>query len=193
MVFVRGRGNHAAPQTKEPLMKTYEMLCEHTGEISYTRRDEIAIWTGQVDLSEKKQALVSNDMWEPILVDRYELRKIELPDWLKPQEWIRDRIAWKFTWGFGVDQDWPEDWQLECLRMKKDAGLLAVVKLLKTKKFRSGFRKSLHDQLIAWLGTPKKQRAYGSPFSPRQWESLVNGYLIREAEATNTHLYYSQR
>lgn len=169
------------------------MLCKHTGEISYTRRDEIAVWTGQVDLTEKKQALVSSDMWEPILVDLYELRKVELPDWLKPAEWIKDRIAWKFTWGFGVDQDWPEHWQRELLNMRKDAGLLAVVKLLETKKFRSGYRKSLHDQLITWLGTPKKQRAYGSPFSRKQWETLVNGYLIREAEATNTQLYYAQR
>ncbi len=56
-------------------------------------------------------------------------------------------------------------------RIKKGAAAYdAALTLLSTRKFRSTFRKSLRDQLEAWLldSDPK----FASPFSPRQIDAL---------------------
>lgn len=50
--------------------------------------------------------------------------------------------------------------------------LYEIEKLLKTKKFRSSFRESLYDQIHAWLNTPRKNRKYSSPLSPKQLSYL---------------------
>lgn len=45
-------------------------------------------------------------------------------------------------------------------------------KLLKVKNFRSNFRRSLCRQVINWIDTPRSQRKYNSPLSPRQERCL---------------------
>ena len=45
--------------------------------------------------------------------------------------------------------------------------------LLKTKKFRSDFRKSCRDQLVTWLLQVDSERKYQAPFSRKQMEYLV--------------------
>jgi len=45
--------------------------------------------------------------------------------------------------------------------------------LLSVKNFRSNFRKSLCQQTIGWLETPKAERKYPFPLSPRQKDCLV--------------------
>lgn len=54
--------------------------------------------------------------------------------------------------------------------------------ILKVRNFRNEFRKKLRDQIVAWLNTPKEERKYHSPLSPRQWECIQpfrrNGYYF---------------
>lgn len=64
-----------------------------------------------------------------------------------------------------------------------------AAKLLKTKKFRSEFRLSLRDQLVAWLELAPADRKYDSPFSPRQWGCLITSFLARKADAMDRSLY----
>lgn len=56
-------------------------------------------------------------------------------------------------------------------RLKRSDIYRGCVKLLATKKFRSEFRKSLCNQLIAWL--LENEPKYASPFSPKQSEYLL--------------------
>lgn len=46
----------------------------------------------------------------------------------------------------------------------------SALKLLRTKKFRSDFRKSLFNQIITWASQKKPQ--YHSPLSDKQWSYL---------------------
>ena len=48
----------------------------------------------------------------------------------------------------------------------------AMVRLMKVKKPRSEFRKSLRKQVIDWLNTPETDRKYPFPLSLRQMEYL---------------------
>lgn len=173
-------------------MKTHQILCRHTGEYSHTAKDPVAVWAGQVDLSEKHQCILNSGDWRPVTVDLWEVREVELPDWLTPEEWIRDRVAWKYTWGLGVDPEWPEAWQ-RALKGLDSAETLACVKLLKVKKFRSDFRASLREQLERWIEASPDERKYDSPFSYRQWNALISRHVKREADGISRSLYWSGR
>lgn len=170
-------------------MKTHQILCRHTGEYSHTAKDPVAVWKGQVDLAETHDCILNSGDWRPVTVDLWEVRDVELPDWLEPEEWIRDRVAWKYTWGMGVDPEWPEAWQ-RGLKGLDSAEKLACVKLLKVKTFRSEFRASLRAQLEAWL---EGKSQYESPFSYRQWNALLSVHVKREADSTSRSLYWSGR
>ena len=118
-------------------------------------------WTGQVDLS----------------TTGWEVHEIELPDWLSTEEYCKSFIKWKHLWGLGGNPEWPEKWQRLLARGGSPADRLACIQLLKTKKFRSEFRRGLHDQLVTWL----TEERYPSPFSPKQWDKLVNKYVVWRA------------
>lgn len=171
-------------------MKTHQILCQHTGEISYTRKDPVAVYVeGAVDLTETVSCILSSDDWRLVSVAKWEIRSVELPDWLAPEEWIRNTVKWKYAWGMGVDVNWPEAWQRGLAGLEGSEAKLVCAKLLKTKTFRSAFRQSLRDHLVAWLETPADQRQYGSPFTTRQWECLMSVHTQLEAKRTDEYLY----
>lgn len=126
-------------------------------------------WAGQVDLS----------------TTGWEVHEIELPDWLSTEEYCKSFVKWKYFWGLGADPNWPEKWQRLLTRGGfSPSDRLACIQLLKTKKFRSKFRSDLHAQLVNWL----TEERYPYPFSPKQWDKLVNKYVIWRAARLETAL-----
>jgi hypothetical protein len=175
-------------------MTTHKVLFQKFGENSGTAPDPVRPYVeGCVDLTKKTTCCLSFDDDRPVEVNLYEVHDVTIPSWMTVEEWISDSIQWKYTWGAGVDPTWPEAWQRGLHRFGTVEARLAAVKLLKTKKFRSDFRKSLHDQLVAWLETPADQRQHRSPFSGRQWEVLLDTYTHREAKRLEENLYRSNR
>jgi hypothetical protein len=145
-----------------------------------------------VNLEEEVSRCLNWDDNRPVTTKRWEVVEVKLPDWLTPSEWISYRVAWKYVWGMGADVNWPEVWQRSLLKdVKGAAQRLAVVKLLKTKNFRSPFRANLRKQLEEWLNLPVEKRKYPSPFSRGQWEALLDHYTRIEAESKDTGLYRS--
>lgn len=140
-------------------------------------------------LSVKDTFCMSFDNDMPVQGNKYEVHEVVLPAFLSVEEWVADCIDWKYAWAAGVDPTWPEAWQRGIARLESMADKMACAKLLATKNFRSEFRKSLRDQLVAWLETPAEARKYGNPFSPRQWDKLVNVYVARDAERLSSDLY----
>lgn len=185
-------------------MKTHTILYKHQGENSDTPKDPVAVkvrggWKfrdgriEKVDLKATTLCCFYYDDNRLVSTDLYATDKVTLPDWLSPLEWIRDRVAWKYAWGSGCDQKWPEAWQRAIAHKFGESQRYAAVKLLSTKKFRSPFRQSLHDQLVAWLETPAEARKFDSPFSFRQWEILLDAYTVRAAKSIASGLYYGGR
>jgi len=149
------------------------------------------VWDNQVDLNEQQDCILNSGDWRHVSVARWQVREVELPEWLSPKEWIAEQVAWKYTWGLGVDPEWDEAWQRGLLRMSSEH-TLACVSLLKVKNFRSEFRQSLRTQLETWLTTPFDERKHSDPFSPRQWDCLLTPRLHREAKQISTALYRSR-
>ena len=168
-------------------------MSTHKVQILYTRKhnenattamDPMAPWSGQVDLEATGTFCASFD-WDMLVPAKlYEVREITLPSWMSAEEYTTGWIEWKYVWGAGVDMSWPEAWQ-RGLAGLSFADRAAACKLLRTKKFRSSFRKSLRDQIVSWLETPADQRRYESPLSARQWAaiSLPTWQTQREQEA----------
>jgi len=169
------------------------VLCKKTGENATTAADLIRLYNEAEDaalLSVTDSFCVSFDNDMLVSCKVYEVHEVELPEWLSVEEWCANTTKWKYTWGFGVKKDWPETVQRFVSEVDGEGERLAVVKLLETKKFRSEFRKSLRVQLDAYLATPVAERKFASPFSPKQWECLVDRYVAREASQLSSSLYY---
>lgn len=172
--------------------KLVTFVTEHRGEVSYTPHDIAFPLTDNchVDFNETKEALLSSDDFRLVSVKRWGTVELELPSWLSPAEFARSWVAWKWVFGLGASKTWPERWlRFIASGLRGAAEKLAVIKLLATQKFRSSYRQSLADQLLAWLETPKDSRKYDSPFSPKQWRSLLNAHVTREASQIDAALY----
>jgi hypothetical protein len=188
-------------------MKTARILFRHMGENSTTDHTPYALVVKEegravhavtsggapltVSLDETGTRCISAD-WDALTsVNVYQVREVELPDWFNPQRYAALFIDLKYYLGRGAEIDWPEAWfdKLSGTRRFSAAQVLACIKLLKTRSFKSAFRQHLRDQLEAWLADPEPR--YDSPFSRRQWECLVNGYLALESKRLESSLYRS--
>lgn len=174
-------------------MTLHKIVFIQTGEISYTPKDPHCPLDSFVgNLNAKIYCLWSSDDWRQVEVNKYEVQEIELPDWLPATEWIYHSIQWKYTWGMahGV-KDAPENIQRYMFSLKGPARL-AIWKLYNTKSFRSEFRKSLYNQFIEWIDTPEETRKYDNPFSPRQWECIIDVYTCRDYKRISETIYRSK-
>ena len=176
-------------------LKSHRILLCHQGENATTPHDPIAVVVKEegnlvtylrkgkeevADLNKTVSRCIAYDFDMPTSVELYKVTNVILPEWLDPEEWLANTTQWKWLWGLrGMDSEWPEVWQRGLLRLSNTGQRLAAVELLKTKNFRSTFRKSLHDQIVAWLETPSDARRYSSPLSPRQWDVLVDARTAR--------------
>lgn len=145
---------------------------------------------GSVDLDATDSFCLHSDDNRLVEGKLFEVREVALPSFLSVAEWVNSMVAWKWAWGCGVDPTWCEAWQRAlAFEIKGTAERVACAKLLGTKKFRSDFRRSLRDQLVTWIETPAEERQYGSLFSARQWDCLINRYVEREAQCLDSSLY----
>lgn len=184
---------------------THRILCAHLGENSTTPHDPVAVVlseegttvtyldsageTRTASLTETVYRCLCSDDDRSVPVNRYTVADVVLPEWLSPAEWLADTTTWKWAWGSGVDTSWPEAWQRGLAGMSI-ACRMGAVKLLATKNFRSDFRRSLRDQIVAWLETPPETRKFASPLSPKQWDVVVDRHTALDAKRTDSHLYH---
>lgn len=178
-------------------MATHLILFKQLGENATTPHDPsrvvaevkgtVAVLTDgtEVDLTETTTCCRTSDDNMLVSKDLYSVKRVTLPDWLDAHEWLRNTVTWKYAWGTGVEQDWPENVQRRLAHLST-AQRMAACKLYKTKNFRSSFRKSLREQLDAWLDG---ESDYASPFSPRQWDCLIRNRW--EAKRVDSSLYWA--
>jgi hypothetical protein len=158
------------------------LFTRKNNENATTALDPMAPWAGQVDLTETGTFCASFDFDMLVTKNLYEVREVELPAWMSAEEWCRSYIEWKYVWASGVQRTWSESWQRGLARLSF-ADRYAACKLLGTKSFRSVFRKSLCDQIVAWLETAAESRKYASPLSDKQWSSIAApSYVTKRAE-----------
>lgn len=176
-------------------LKTHRILLRHQGENATTPHDPITVAVKEegnlvtylrkgkeevADLNKQVSRCIAWDFDMPTMIEEYHVTDVVLPEWLDPEEWLANTTEWKWLWSLrGMDTEWSEVWQRGLRRLSNTGQRLAAVELLKTKNFRSTFRKSLRDQIVAWLETPSDERRHSSPLSPRQWDSLVDARTAR--------------
>lgn len=140
-----------------------------------------------VDMTTTRKVCVAYDNDMLIETNQYGLAEVELPTWLEPTEWVARITEFKWLWGFG-GKEFPESWQRDMIGFSS-AEKYVFCKLLNQQSFRSEFRKSLRDQVVAWLQTPREERKWGRPLSQKQFRSLFTIYDQREAERIDKRLY----
>lgn len=158
------------------------LFSRKNNENATTALDPVAPWANQVDLNETGTFCASAD-WDMLVTEKlYQVREIDLPDWMSADEWCRSYIEWKYVWASGVEREWPQTWQRGLAKLSF-ADRFSACKLLRTKNFKSAFRKSLRDQIVAWLEAPAEARKFASPLSERQWSAIAEpSYRAKRAE-----------
>ena len=101
-----------------------------------------------------------------------------LPSWLKPEVYNENKGKFAIVWSLGFPINIP------CGRILQfpPEKIYALAELLKTKKFKSPYRQSLRNQLDKWLETEDSD--FTSPFSAKQWGTLNNPQIRRNAYRT---------
>jgi hypothetical protein len=113
-------------------------------------------------------------------IPRYQVVEHELPSWMSPRYFIDNQHDLKALWTV-VPKETSEAWQKRLMKIYEKGGhyyLYIVMQLICTKKFKSDFRKGLHDHLVEWLDDPNPK--YDLPFSARQFQSLDTSYSQRD-------------
>ncbi len=171
-----------------------QILCIKDGEISYTPPSPLREFVpGQDDdlLKEIGNFILSSDDFRGVTGNKYEVHTVVLPSWMTVSEWTTHLVSWKYLWACGADPTWSRE-VLYSLMPMSTAEKVACIKLLKTKTFRSSFRAGMAEQLKTWINTPAEERKYRSPFSGRQWDSIVDVYVSREARGIDNGAYRSR-
>ena len=96
-----------------------------------------------------------------------------MPKWLDPEDYKKNKSKYIIAWTLGV----PLNISCERIMMLQPKQVYVIGQLLKTKKFKSNYRKSLRSRLDAWLEDVDSD--YFSPFSNKQWETVINDHVIR--------------
>lgn len=169
-----------------PMDPVHEVVSEVGTVVTY--QDKIG-YQFTCDTRETVACCVSPDFDMLVDVPHYAVRDVVLPDWLPTSEWLLCTTRWKWVWGLGADSEWPEAWQRGLASIADTTCRLAAIKLLRTKAFRSDFRRKMRDQVVAWLETAEDARKYSSPLSYRQWAAIIDTHLQVEAKRYDNGLY----
>lgn len=175
------------------MFTTHKVLFKKNGENMTTPADPVRAFVEGKDeplLTEKATFCVSFDNDMLVQANLYEVYDVVLPPWMSVEEWCADCVGWKHAWGAGIDPSWSEEWQ-RGLRQLSNVERVAACKLLKTKTFRSDFRKSLRAQIENWLNTADT-RTHRSPLSERQWDAICDRHVALEAKRISNSLYHNR-
>jgi hypothetical protein len=158
-------------------MKTVMILFRHFGEVCYTPKSPTREWLGDaddVDLTEQKDCILSSDDFRPVKVNKWDVQPVEVPDWMEGDDYAANAFKWESLWTTSGAKTFPEDWQVYlALYVDEPKERHALAKLLAVKNFRSEFRQSLRDQVVAFIETPPDQRKYDKPLSWKQMSALL--------------------
>jgi hypothetical protein len=151
---------------------THEILYTRKGNENYTTPlYPIAVWSGQVDLKTTGLFCASFDDDARVAANVYEVRRVALPSWLTPEDWVTNTTKWKYLWA-AIPPEAPEIVQRALLPLSFEQQYLLGRLLEARPRASEGFLASLRDQVWTWIFTPAPERKHSSPLSPRQWAAL---------------------
>jgi hypothetical protein len=170
---------------------THDILYRHCGENAPTAPTPHALYEhGAVDLAETRTACAQFDDDRLVSVKKWTVRRVTLPEWMTVKDFCHHGfIRLRYLEAFDVPLDWPAAW-LDLVSSVGDDRKLGLVKLLKTKSFRSKFRQDMFDQIKEWLTTDPDSRKYDSPLSPAQWRAIC-GHSVHDSKSTARHAYWT--
>jgi hypothetical protein len=130
-----------------------------------------APYTGQDFKAQDTRCLFCDDD-RLVVVTVSEVRDVEIPTEMEPEDFIRNRFHLSYLWCIDGAVDLPVSWQWKLVELGKRFGYdysQSCAKVL-TKSTKSTFIISLRDALTKWLDGESK---YDPPFTSRQYEALT--------------------
>jgi hypothetical protein len=181
----------AHQRTKKP-QKTVEVVYYASGENSgtYSPLCFIESFPADRDINEKTEKFINWDCNIYVSCDMYKIQKIEVPEWITEQEFLKDYISHKYAFGLAYDfyiTLSKEEWS-------KFKTLSEKYKFFIDEYFKGNtkneFKKSLRAQIIDWLNSPYDYKR-PQPLSPRQFEIAAQYIPLYQVNNISTRIYYS--
>jgi hypothetical protein len=155
----------------------YKLLFKRFGENQNTELSPIKEYVEETDaelLVETRNCCVSafNDML--VECNLYDVRDVEIPDWLTVDEYLHGRVSKCSIQLFMqfypnlIQKFGRNAFKLSVLPYEYE---VALDKFCKTKTFKSEFRKSLFEQVKAWVEMDEPE--YKNPLSYKQWNAIM--------------------
>jgi hypothetical protein len=155
------------------IMKQHKILFVRYGENICTDLSPVRVFNEETDkdlLSIIEGYCLSFDDNRLVPGNKYEVRTINLPEWLDVDHYCDQHITWDRILCYPEITDKLKEKSYRLFRMDIDQ-IKALYQLFKVKSFRSSFRLSLYNQCIEWFNTEEPDHL--SPLSPKQWSSLM--------------------
>ncbi|MGL4257959.1 MAG: hypothetical protein ACRCSL_16620 [Microbacterium sp.] len=168
---------------------THEILYSRERNENYTTPlYPLCVWReGLVDLERTATYCRSSDDDGPIVGKVYEVRRVTLPSWLAPEDWIANMVGWKYLWA-AIPATAPERVQRALLPLGFTEQYLLGQLLGARPRSSEGFLASLREQVWQWILS--EERTHRSPLSPRQWQALNRRPW--EAKRASERLYWDR-
>ena len=120
----------------------------------------------------------SYDDWYPVEAPLYSIVVVEIPHGLHPDFFLQERFAFEGIWGdVPKSKELPHELQERLVScVNSFFARTAIARLAVTahgRGFRSQFKKSLWEQVEAWLSTPLNERKHSMPLSPKQLQAIL--------------------
>jgi hypothetical protein len=109
-------------------------------------------------------------------IPRYKKEDFVIPAWMSEDYFIRNYIRISSFWGI-IPKTAKRSWHQKLFGIFSNGdayGVFLIHSLLKVENFRSTFRQSMCDQIVAWLDDPNPK--YPFPLSARQRQSIDTEY-----------------
>jgi hypothetical protein len=126
---------------------------------------------GSRDLTEECEVFRASDDNDTVIVKKYEMGTVSIPDKVLTSDYIVHHYAIDaIVCRFDDKADNLTTEQIFALSELSHSALDAIATLLKTKTFRSEFRKSIRAQIDAWIAGKSQ---YALPLTDRQMNAII--------------------
>lgn len=148
-------------------MRNIELASKHITDLSYSSLYPVD-YPSNVDMTAQKDYFFASDDDRMIKSEVYEIRTYSIPDGITDQEFINEYFKVSYLYRMDIPSEYMDKMNIDqiiALSGYSEESLIGISKILKTKNFRSSFRKSLRDQLENWI---KGESTFKLPLSPKQ-------------------------
>jgi hypothetical protein len=169
-------------------MKKVKIVFIQSGEINGTFDPHCFFENFTGNIKEKCQRLISSDMWEPITVDLYSVKEIEIPEWMNETMYLSQHINLKFALAQGMPEYFSQIEYNNFIGLSSQYQYFIGWLIEEFTCTKNQFMASMLEQVKSWL--KNEQNQYPKPLSQKQFDAASKYCPLYNAKKISNAVYY---